>query len=284
MRRYSLYLWGLLILLGLAACGGDDASPVVLPDSQPTRTLVPPTVTPTQVVITPTITPTDLPAPSTLAAASNTDTVPLVPAQAQVLIDRATDDLIMEQGVDAVDVRLLGLESFFWRAGVLGCDSPADDGNSEDIRGRGYRILFSTGSQVFVYHTDDDSTLVLCDDPNWLAREGQPLPLDPIAESMVAQTRRDAARRLDVDAGQVRLVSLLDVAWPDASVGCPQPDTDYADVETPGWRIVFRTDDQTLVYHTSIRHYVLCSPDEAILPGLLRAALADAQPTPTPEP
>jgi hypothetical protein len=271
-------LLGVLILAGgLAACGDSASSPTSV--SAPTRTLVPPTATPTPEPVTPTITPTDFPAPSTLAAAGSTDDVAVIPPAAQRLIELATTDLIDTRGLDAAAVRLMSLDAFTWPDAGLGCDG---EGGGDTALGQvdGYRIVFTAGTRIFVYHTDGDAAFVLCADPGWMAREGQPLPLDPIADSMVEQVQRDAARRLDVAQTRVRLVSLLTMTWPDASVGCPQPEIDYADVETPGYRIVVRADDQTLIYHTSIRHFVPCVPEDEVLPGMLRRAL----PTPTPEP
>jgi hypothetical protein len=270
------YLLGVLILAsGLAACGDSASSPASV--SVPTRTLVPPTATPTPEPVTPTITPTDFPAPSTLAAAGSTDDIAVIPPAAQRLIELTTADLIDTQGLDAATVRLMSLDAFTWSDAGLGCDGGGDTAAGQVD---GYRIVFTAGTRIFVYHTDGDAAFVLCDDPGWMAREGQPLPLDPIADSMVEQAQRDAARRLDVSQTRVRLVSLLAMTWPDASVGCPQPEIDYADVETPGYRIVVRADDQTLIYHTSIRHFVTCVPEDEVLPGMLRRAL----PTPTPEP
>ena len=71
----------------------------------------------------------------------------------------------------------------------------------------------------------------------------------------------------------------MTITWPDESIGCPQPGIQYDDTETPGYRIVLQMDDTTLIYHTSVRHLVLCEADDEILPGLLRRGLA----TPPPE-
>ena len=44
----------------------------------------------------------------------------------------------------------------------------------------------------------------------------------------------ELAEALGVDAGAVTTVSAVLVVWPDASLGCPEPDELYASVETDG--------------------------------------------------
>jgi hypothetical protein len=111
--------------------------------------------------------------------------------------------------------------------------------------------------------------------------EGAPIPLDPIEQSMVELSARDAASHVETPESEIQLVSLLAVEWPDSSVGCPKPDAEYAEVPTPGYRMVFRAGKETLIYHASIRHFVRCAPDEEILPGLLRRALPPPAPDET---
>ena len=166
-----------------------------------------------------------------------------------------------------------------WRNALWGCPSRYDEGYTELAFTSGYRMMFGVGSRVFIYHTDRRKTFFICEDRAWLGLEGDPIPLDPIEESMVELSARDAAKHFAVPETDVRLVSLLMVDWPDSSVGCPKPNADYADGLTPGYRMVFRAGDARLIYHTSIRHVVRCAPDEEILPGVLRRAL----PTPEPE-
>ena len=61
-------------------------------------------------------------------------------------------------------------------------------------------------------------------------------------------------------------------------MGCPQAGIAYSQQETPGFRIALRAGEETLVYHTSARHVVLCPPEQAILPGPIRQTLATPLP------
>lgn len=278
--RFVVLVW--LALTGavlLAACGDeDDSTPAA--DTRPTRTLPPASPTPTPVRVTPSPTPTDLPAPAALVPTPSPASNGFIPAAAQRLIDLTTDDLVDEQGVTREALRLLSLESFVWRDAAWGCDARFEPGRTAPDNTRGFRLIYSTGRRIFAYHTDEDATFFLCPDRAWLDLAGRPIPLDPIAEAIVELTRRDAAQRLDLSARELRVLSLVAVTWPDTSLGCPRPNAEYADDDTPGYRVVLRGPDADLIYHTSVRDFVLCTAQEEILPGALR----DALPTPTPTP
>lgn len=88
--------------------------------------------------------------------------------------------------------------------------------------------------------------------------------LAPAAAAM-AQASVDfvaATRGLAPDA--LRVIAAEAVNWPDAALGCPQPDMIYAAVITPGYRIVLATADAAIVVHTDSRldgEKVIC-PEE----------------------
>ncbi len=74
----------------------------------------------------------------------------------------------------------------------------------------------------------------------------------PTAEpAAVEAVRRELADRLGVAASRLKAVSVEPVAWPDASLGCPQEGYAYAQVVTPGYRVVMEHDGQRYTYHTN---------------------------------
>jgi hypothetical protein len=260
-------------LVVFAGCGGDGTEETAS-DTLPTRTLAPPTVASTPESVTADPTPTDLPSPATLLPDAPAPGAAVISAQLGSMIARATTDLIEQHGVDAADVRLLSVETFVWDDAAWGCQSRED---GDPVGGGtvtpGYRLVFSADNHVYVYHTDRGETFFVCDDSVWLTLEGQPVPVEPIAVSMVELSTRDAARRLNVPEESITLTGLLTLTWPDSSVGCPKPGGEYQDEITPGYRIVLDAGEQMVIYHTSIRHIVFCTSDEEILPGLLRQAI-----------
>ena len=96
-----------------------------------------------------------------------------------------------------------------------------------------------------------------------------PSPLDPAVQQIVAQARENLSQRLGVGVDQVEPGEAQAVAWPDTSLGCPQPGMAYAQVITPGYRIVLTAGGKTYEYHAdSQRRVVYCESKGAQpLPG-----------------
>ena len=78
------------------------------------------------------------------------------------------------------------------------------------------------------------------------------VPVAPTAEPAAVQAvRRELAGRLAVAASRLKAVSVRPVTWSDASLGCPQEGFAYAQVVTPGYRVVMEYQDQQYEYHTN---------------------------------
>lgn len=77
--------------------------------------------------------------------------------------------------------------------------------------------------------------------------------LAPEAAAIAAASVDFAAATLGVAPEALRIIAVEAVNWPDAALGCPQPDMIYAAVITPGYRIVLETADGQVVVHTDSR-------------------------------
>jgi hypothetical protein len=73
--------------------------------------------------------------------------------------------------------------------------------------------------------------------------------VEGVPEPVLRAARRAAARRLGVPEERVAIVRAEPVEWPDAALGCPEPGRAYAQVITPGFRLVAREADQLLEVH-----------------------------------
>lgn len=84
-------------------------------------------------------------------------------------------------------------------------------------------------------------------------------PVSPGSEAVLAVAIADLAKQTGVLADQITVVSVEPMEWPDASLGCPQPDMMYAQVITPGYLIVLEAQGQTFEYHADQgTNVVLC--------------------------
>jgi hypothetical protein len=71
----------------------------------------------------------------------------------------------------------------------------------------------------------------------------------PDAEKAVALARADLARRLKTEAA-IAVESVEAVDWPSTALGCPQPGMMYAQVITPGYKVILVAGGQHYSYHT----------------------------------
>jgi len=78
---------------------------------------------------------------------------------------------------------------------------------------------------------------------------GEPL-VPPTAEQVVALARRDLAQRLKRTEATIQVASIEAVDWSDASLGCPEPGMAYAQVITPGYRLILTVNGERHEYHT----------------------------------
>jgi hypothetical protein len=60
----------------------------------------------------------------------------------------------------------------------------------------------------------------------------------------------DAARYLNVAESSVVLTRAEQVTWSDGALGCPQPGMAYTQALVPGFRVVARSVERQLTYHT----------------------------------
>lgn len=79
------------------------------------------------------------------------------------------------------------------------------------------------------------------------------------AEAAVGAAKEDLVKRAALTPEEIKLTGLEAVEWPSAALGCPQPGMVYAQVITPGYRVLLQARGQTYKYHTDAgRRAVLC--------------------------
>ena len=93
-----------------------------------------------------------------------------------------------------------------------------------------------------------------------------PMPPDAALQGMVAQAREDLSDRLSIAVDQISLAEAEAIRWPDASLGCPEPGKMYAQVVTPGYRIVLEAQGGSYEYHADLEQRVICCEPQQVRP------------------
>jgi len=86
--------------------------------------------------------------------------------------------------------------------------------------------------------------------------------LDAEGQEIVSQARDELAGELGVQPEKISVVEAEAMRWSDSSLGCPEPGKMYAQVITPGYRIVLEHEGERYDYHTNQQGYMkLCKPE-----------------------
>ena len=96
--------------------------------------------------------------------------------------------------------------------------------------------------------------------------DGQ-LPADiPLSEytGLFFTARFDLRDQFDVELESVKIKSVERVEWNDTSLGNPQPDMMYAQVITPGFKMVLDAQGETFTFHTSADRVVFDAGDNGM--------------------
>jgi len=85
---------------------------------------------------------------------------------------------------------------------------------------------------------------------------------EPVATASVPREVRravvaDAARRFKVIESSVVITAAERLNWNDGSLGCPEPGMNYSQALVPGYRIIAKTVEGSLTYHTDTNGHAL---------------------------
>lgn len=76
-----------------------------------------------------------------------------------------------------------------------------------------------------------------------------PTPYSPDMQDLVIQAKGDLAAHLSIIMEEIEVLEATSVVWPDASLGCPQPDMRYKQVQVDGVLIRLQASGQVYEYH-----------------------------------
>jgi hypothetical protein len=79
---------------------------------------------------------------------------------------------------------------------------------------------------------------------------GKPVSTASVPRAVRRAVVADAARRFKVAESSVVLTRAEQVTWSSTALGCPEPRTTYTQALVPGFRLVAKTPEGELSYHT----------------------------------
>ena len=157
---------------------------------------------------------------------------------------KISKDKIVVDSVRAVD----------WRDSSLGCPKPGMA--YMQVITPGHEVTLSAAGGVHVVHEANNKAFVCrqAKSVEGAAAAG----IDLTSRKQMLQARKDLATRLNVPEADIRMGSAAPTTWVDASLGCPEPGTQYAQVETEGWLLVLNHGTREYTYHADAQRIVPC--------------------------
>ena len=176
-RRWTLFLAGWLLVVGLPGCGQPTPSvsievaatvrsdpPVVevtvLPGAEPGEKAPPAAMgTPTPPGAVALISPTQMIQEETVTT-SPTIPTPSSPAL-QRLVMQAREDLAQRLSIEVDQIELVEISAVVWPDGGLGCPQPGMA--YTQVQQEGMRIRLRAGKRIYSYHSGGGHSLFLCE-------------------------------------------------------------------------------------------------------------------------
>ena len=176
------------------------------------------------------------------------------------LIERATEDLIQATGAASDEITVVSTEEVEWSDTSLGCQEP--NKMYAQVITPGYKIVLESGGNTYDYHTaaDPEGPLVHCTEDGTPASADLTLPTQSVGDmlmdddaltTLIERAKEDLVQATGAASDAITVVSTEEMEWSDTSLGCPDPDTMYAQVITPGYLIVLEAEGNTFNYHTA---------------------------------
>jgi hypothetical protein len=90
--------------------------------------------------------------------------------------------------------------------------------------------------------------------------KGRPGIPETHLQRLIDKAKQDLAQRFMVEVRQVALVKVEAVSWADTSLGVPESGKVYAQVITPGFKIILSVQGKKYKYHTDYEQVIFAGP------------------------
>lgn len=179
------------------------------------------------------------------------------PQDAELPVARlAVDALAAELGIPKERITVESVTAVDWPDGSLGCPKP----------GMGYLTVITPGHKIVLradgathFVHESEGRAIVCRQADKAAGPA-PASGQLTFGKQYQLARQDLARRLNVPESAIRMNGATPGVWDDTSLGCPEPGTQYLQVETTGWILVLGHGGREFKYHADATRAVPCPP------------------------
>ena len=176
-------------------------------------------------------------------------------AERDPIADLAVDTLASELDVPQERIHVVSVAAVDWPDSSVGCPKPGMAYLT--VITPGHKVLLKVDERTYAVHEAKGRAFV-CQQPS-LAAEAAGAGART-QDRLVLSARVDLARRLGVPVPEIQAAGVVPKTFGDASLGCPKPGMQYAEVETEGWVLTLRHGSRDFTYHADAHHVIPC-PD-----------------------
>ena len=196
------------------------------------------------------------------AFAAGAEDIRFVPGQGDAATLSDTDRAIALLAIDALateikapkdQILLDTIRALDWRDSSLGCPKPGMA--YLDVITPGHKVTLRANGQIYVVHEAKNRAFV-CNAGKALG--GITATRELTFGKQLLEARKDLAGRLGVPEREIRFLASEGHEWNDASLDCPEPGKQYAQVKTSGWKMSFGYNDRVYTYHTDLDRTFPC--------------------------
>ena len=166
----------------------------------------------------------------------------------------AIEALAAELGIARDQISVQSVSAVDWGDSSLGCPKP--DRAYLSVVTPGHRVTLLANGKLHSVHEANNKAFV-CRQSRPVAA-AEPADFDLTSRKQMLQARKDLAGRLHVPEADIRMGTATQNTWADASLGCPETGTQYAQVETKGWVLVLNHGAREYTYHADTQRVVPC--------------------------
>ena len=267
----KIWVFSTLLLVGvLVAC-----TPMQTPVAISTATVIASTATPTATPSIPTAIPPASSTPIQLSTQPSQSISPIFESTVELDTDftqSIIEDLALNLNIPTSRVQIVSVENAEWGQDTLGC---ADNNvyqeaiikntlDATQVEGLRYTLL--VGNTIYEYHTENTDRYLRCSEQGIVSGEVL-IAVDPLAAETLRVVQTLLAEELDLSSRRVQLVDMQPVTWLDTSLGCPDPDQTYTQVDIQGYHIVVSVADELYIYHSDSNTAYPCPLEQSIIPA-----------------
>lgn len=182
-----------------------------------------------------------------ITACSPSKAVPSLPQSPTPVIDNSLPPTAVLEAVEALAMRLniapgeinvRSIDDVDWPDSCLGL--PKQDEVCAEMIVNGYKTVMEHGGKTYEAHTNHDGSQIRFVEDDSKSPGGFP---STSAEPVVKIVKAALASQLGISETELVLVSAEDVDWPDSCLGVQRPEESCLAAITPGYKVVFETDD-----------------------------------------